>query len=325
MKKFIAGVLSLCMIGGAMPLVNNYAPGSAITASAEERYGEVIEGYFRFYVYSDHAELAECGIGEKVDFIIPSEVYYRPVTVIRSHAFAACHDLKSVIIPDTVTSIGNSAFLDTSIESITIPDSVKSLGEGAFENCTLLKSITIPDSVKSLGKCTFENCTLLKSITIPHSVTTIDNYAFNHCNSLETVTILNPDCKIYNSTYTINNGPDSNNNIYFNGTICGYANSTAQAYANQKRYKFEALPDEPSSEAASTLKGDANLDKQVNIADAVLVMQVATNPDKYAQGKSDVSIKPQGEINADVDGKSGLSNSDALLIQKFKLGLIDKF
>ena len=302
MKKFIAGVLSLCMIGGAMPLVNNYAPGSAITASAEERFGEEIIDYFRFYVYSDHAELAECGIGEKVDFIIPSEVYYRPVTVIRSHAFAACHDLKSVIIPDTVTSIGNSAFLDTSIESI-----------------------TIPDSVKRLGKCTFENCTLLKSITIPHSVTTIDNYAFNHCNSLETVTILNPDCKIYNSTYTINNGPDSNNNIYFNGTICGYANSTAQAYANQKRYKFEALPDEPSSEAASTLKGDANLDKQVNIADAVLVMQVATNPDKYAQGKSDVSIKPQGEINADVDGKSGLSNSDALLIQKFKLGLIDKF
>ena len=54
-------------------------------------------------------------------------------------------------------------------------------------------------------------------------------------------------------------------------------------------------------------------------------MQVATNPDKHAQGKSDVSIKPQGEINADVDGKAGLTNEDALLIQKYKLGLIDKF
>ncbi len=73
---------------------------------------------------------------------------------------------------------------------------------------------------------------------------------------------------------------------------------------------------------APTLLGDANLDKQVNIADAVLVMQVATNPDKYGQGKTDVSIKPQGEVNADVDGKKGLSNADALLIQKFKLGLI---
>ena len=74
-----------------------------------------------------------------------------------------------------------------------------------------------------------------------------------------------------------------------------------------------------------TLLGDANCDKQVNIADAVLVMQVATNPDKYAQGKSSVSITAVGEANGDVDGKKGLSNSDALLIQKFKLGLIKSF
>ena len=77
--------------------------------------------------------------------------------------------------------------------------------------------------------------------------------------------------------------------------------------------------------AVRKLYGDANCDGSVNIADAVLVMQVATNPDKYGQGKTDVSIKPQGEKNADVDGKAGLTNSDALMIQKFKLGLIDKF
>jgi hypothetical protein len=71
--------------------------------------------------------------------------------------------------------------------------------------------------------------------------------------------------------------------------------------------------------------GDANCDGNVNIADAVLVMQVATNPDKYAQGKSKLSITALGEKNADVDGKKGLSNSDALLIQKYKLGLIKKF
>ena len=54
-------------------------------------------------------------------------------------------------------------------------------------------------------------------------------------------------------------------------------------------------------------------------------MQVATNPDKYGRGKTDLSIKEQGEANADVDGKKGLSNQDALLIQKFKLGLITDF
>ena len=78
---------------------------------------------------------------------------------------------------------------------------------------------------------------------------------------------------------------------------------------------------ESESEVKMTKWGDANLDKQVNIADAVLVMQVATNPDKYAVGKSSLSIKPEGQANADVDGKKGLTNSDALLIQQYKLGL----
>ncbi len=94
-------------------------------------------------------------------------------------------------------------------------------------------------------------------------------------------------------------------------------------------FKNSELPTASASASATgtapTLYGDANCDKQVNIADAVLVMQVSTNPDKYAQGKSSVSITAVGEANADVDGKKGLTNQDALLIQKFKLGLIKAF
>ena len=101
-------------------------------------------------------------------------------------------------------------------------------------------------------------------------------------------------------------------------------------------YEKDNSGTEPSSETVSESSstasevdpdakyGDANCDGQINIADAVLVMQVATNPDKYAQGKSEVSITARGEKNADVDGKAGLTNADALLIQKFKLGLVEK-
>lgn len=53
-------------------------------------------------------------------------------------------------------------------------------------------------------------------------------------------------------------------------------------------------------------------------------MQVVTNPDKYAQGQSAVSIKPQGEVNTNVDGKVGLTKSNALLIQKYKFRIINK-
>ena len=97
---------------------------------------------------------------------------------------------------------------------------------------------------------------------------------------------------------------------------------TEMAFLIDKTYtSYEIIYEKTSC----ILRGDANLDGQVNIADAVLVMQVTTNPDKYAQGKSELSITAQGEKNADVDGKAGLTNEDALLIQKFKLGLIKKF
>lgn len=72
----------------------------------------------------------------------------------------------------------------------------------------------------------------------------------------------------------------------------------------------------------ATLRGDANCDEQVNLADAVLIMQSVSNPDKYGLGKAD-GITKQGEINGDVVGNNdGLTNKDALQIQKYKLGLV---
>ena len=70
--------------------------------------------------------------------------------------------------------------------------------------------------------------------------------------------------------------------------------------------------------------GDANCDKNVDLSDAVLIMQSISNPDKYGEDGSDKNhITAQGKINADVAGKNdGITNNDALTIQKFKLALI---
>jgi endoglucanase len=71
-----------------------------------------------------------------------------------------------------------------------------------------------------------------------------------------------------------------------------------------------------------TLWGDANCDEEVNLADAVLIMQSIANPDVYGPGK-DKGIKPQGELNGDVDENgNGITNKDALKIQRYKLNLI---
>lgn len=73
----------------------------------------------------------------------------------------------------------------------------------------------------------------------------------------------------------------------------------------------------------SEIKGDSNLDKEVNMADAVLIMQSFANPNKYGLfGTDETHITEQGVKNADMDG-NGLTNADALAVQKIVLKLND--
>ena len=98
--------------------------------------------------------------------------------------------LTEVVVPDTITSIGDYAFNGwTSLTNITIPDSVISIGYGAFRSCTGLTSIIIPDGVTHIKVSAFENCTGLTSITIPNSVTNIDRRAFMGCTNIISITI----------------------------------------------------------------------------------------------------------------------------------------
>ncbi|MBR1717472.1 MAG: leucine-rich repeat protein, partial [Paludibacteraceae bacterium] len=95
-----------------------------------------------------------------------------------------------VTIPNSVTSIGDSAFYRCSgLTSVTIGNSVTSIGERAFEFCSSLTSVTIPNSVTSIGDVAFWQCSGLTSVTIGNSVTSIGNQAFDGCSSLTSVTI----------------------------------------------------------------------------------------------------------------------------------------
>ena len=111
------------------------------------------------------------------------------VTSIGSSAFSYS-DLTSVTIPNSVTSIESSAFYYSDLTSVTIPNSVMSIGSSAFERCDDLTSVTIPNSVTSIGWSAF-SYSGLTSITIPNSVTSIERRTFYRCSDLTSVTIPN--------------------------------------------------------------------------------------------------------------------------------------
>ena len=118
-------------------------------------------------------------------FIIPD-----PVSSIGDSAFSGCSFLQSVTILGSVTSIGKMAFSGcSSLQSITIPNSVTSIGESAFSECSSLQSVTIPNSVTSIGESAFSGCSSLQFVTIPDSVTIIGFGAFNGCSFLHSINI----------------------------------------------------------------------------------------------------------------------------------------
>ena len=172
----------------------------------------------------------------------------KSITNIENSAFYFCTSLTFVVISENVTSIGTYAFAScTNMTSVMIPNGVTNIGSHAFDNCDSLTAVAIPDSVTSIGSAAFTSCGSLTSVTIPENVISIGTHTFSGCTSLTAVRVLNPNCEIYDDPSTISDKYDDGN-YPFSGTIYGYANSTAQAYAEKYNRNFVALDSEPETQ-----------------------------------------------------------------------------
>lgn len=99
--------------------------------------------------------------------------------------------IKSIVIEDEATSIGNEAFADcANLLSVTVPNSLTRIGNSAFSGCSKLSDFVIPARVIEIGKYAFSGCAALTTIEIPDKVTRIGEKAFNNCSGLSSITCI---------------------------------------------------------------------------------------------------------------------------------------
>jgi hypothetical protein len=147
-----------------------------------------------FYVQYSDGTLNIKGSGSLYDYEDEKSPFYgsehlselkiaEGVTVIGAYAFQCCPSLRSVILPNTVTTIGARAFSgtivsgkpQTALTEIRIPNSVTSIGENAFFH-SFLTEVTIPSSVVSVGAYAFAQCLLLKTATVQSTVMSLEMF-----------------------------------------------------------------------------------------------------------------------------------------------------
>ena len=129
------------------------------------------------------------------DVVIPhhyteDDKTYTVTSIAESGFFNYANQITSVIIPNTVTAIGDYAFsCSEGIKKISIPDSVETIGTSALDYLQQLTEITLPKNLKTIGNFAFSDCSKLKDIIIPDGVTSIGDCVFSYCLGLENVVI----------------------------------------------------------------------------------------------------------------------------------------
>lgn len=229
------------------------------------------------------------------------------VREISHEAFLDCSSLTEITLPAHLLSIGKYAFSGCiGLSSVEVPDTVYEIGENAFNECINLKSVRLPKRITELKSRTFYKCGQLTSVTVPEGVEKVSSDAFGLCDALTKVIFQNPECEIDGAVvYNKLGGDDEEKKYIYQGEICGFASSAAQAFAETYGFNFREIG----------MKGDVNLDGASDVRDAQNTLLAFLNTlNGEPSGLSDAQFAA-----ADVDGNSNLTALDAQYILLYYL------
>ncbi|MBQ9941852.1 MAG: leucine-rich repeat protein [Christensenellaceae bacterium] len=104
-------------------------------------------------------------------------------------AFDGLTNLKTLIVPDGLTSISSYTFRNCkALEEFSIPDGMTSIPSYAFYGCSSLSKVSIPNSVTSIERSAFYGCSSLRELSLPNDLNTISDYSFSY-SGLQSVSI----------------------------------------------------------------------------------------------------------------------------------------
>ena len=201
MKKTIALIFALCLVGGVCPEPMRIVNTTPLTASAEdtnfeELYKEVYtEGALTYGIDRDYAEVIQCSKDARGEITIPDNINGVTVNIIAEEAFKDCTGLTAVTIPESVLKVNEYAFSGcTSLKTVKNRADLQWVADYAFSNCKSLEGFLNPVFVQ--GANVLRGCTSLKSLEIADLSDTslsYNNYIFGlrfvDCPNLESVII----------------------------------------------------------------------------------------------------------------------------------------
>lgn len=324
-KSFLSVLLSLSLIFSVAAVSVLSASATTIFTVNDVQYSIVSNFEAHVYKYVGTDPVVE----------IPEKIGARVITAVDSSAFYKNKSVEQVILPDSVLSIGNMAFMYCSnLKDVDVSVNLNSIGDYAFVGCTSLSEIDlnsnisslsvsmfdesgittfkIPYNVKEIKKNAFRNCNSLTSIRIPDYVTTINDNVFRNCKNLESVEIgsgistipatLFMNCEKLNAVLI----PESVTSIDVtaftncpNVTIYCYKDSYAQQFAEENGINYELIKEYEI--------GDVDLSGVVDIRDATLIQSYSAD----LKSLSDYQFSL-----ADLNGDGKVNVTDATQIQR---------